>query len=247
MEPAIQLEQPPYLLRREPVRRVPPPRNPGAFYQAMCLAWRGCFACTMRVKSHGMDRTAHPGGLLLAVSHIGHLDPVLVSVESHRRIGWMSRQEFFETRLSRWFLRAVGAFPVRRRGCAASAIREALRRLERGEVVGIFPEGEVMSGPRSVVHGGPIRHGVALLAARSGCPVLPVVVAGTDRLAKVGPWLPARRGRLWIRAGAFMTAPPEALRREGRAEFAARLEAAFRNIYREMLDAWDLPPDIVPK
>lgn len=200
----------------------------------------------MRMKTRGLERLETPGGVLVAVSHVSHLDPAVLSVVSNRAIHWMAREEFYQTRLSAWFLKRVGAFPVNRQGRALPAIREALRRLEAGSAVGIFPEGEIVSGPRSVVRGGRVRRGVALLAARSGCPVLPVIVAGTEKLNAVGPWLPAKRGRLWLAAGDFLHAPPDARSRAGRAAFAAELERAFVQLYGRMRREFRLPEDVIP-
>lgn len=199
----------------------------------------------MRMKSSGLHTAGKKGGVLIAVSHVSHLDPIVVSALIPRRISWMSRVEFHKQWLMRNVLYHGGAFQVDRTGAALPAIREGLRRLERGEAVGIFPEGELVKGIDSVLRGATIKRGVCLLAARSGCPVLPVIVLGTDQLGRVGPWMPARRGRLWISVGKPLQASPESNTRAGRAEFAAILEAEYMRLYREMRGAFDLP-DIAP-
>ncbi len=221
-------------------------KPPGRFYDACRLMWLGVFGFTMRIRSselHQMDRS---GGVLVAVSHVSHLDPIVVSVVLGRRISWVSRIEFYQ----QWFMRTVlyhgGAFQVDRKGLALPMIREGLRRLERGEAVGIFPEGELMSGENSVLRGACIKHGVCLLAARSGKPVLPVVVLGTDRLGKIGPWMPAKRGRLWVRVGQPILAGKCGYDRKGRAEFADRLVKEYVRLYAEMCKEYGLTDKIVP-
>ena len=221
-------------------------RRPGRFYTILRIVFRGVLAVTMRWRVGGLEHEPAEGGYLLAVCHLNHLDPVIVSSAMRRRIGWISRVEFYRHRLMRGFLNFNGAFPVDRRGYARPALREALARLADGEVVGIFPEGEIMSGPDSVLRAGRLRHGVCWLAAHSGRPVFPVVVLGTDRLCSVGPWLPAKRGRLWLTGGKPLAAPPDTRTKAGRAVFAAILEAEFRRLFEETRHRHGLPESIVP-
>lgn len=216
------------------------------FYDFCRCLWIGVFGFTMRVRCSGLGAITAEGGVILAVSHVSHLDPVVVSTLVRRRVSWISRIEFY----SQWFMRSVlyhgGAFQVDRRGAALPTIREGLRRLARGEAIGIFPEGEVMRGEKSVLRGAVIKHGVCLLAARSGKPVLPVVVLGTDRLTGIGPWMPAKRGELWMQVGKPIHAGKDASTRRGRAQFADRLIAEYVRLYAQMRTEFDLPEDIVP-
>lgn len=222
-------------------------KPPGFFYDVCRVFWLGIFGCTMRIHTCGLEKVAGlEDGMLLAVSHVSHLDPIVVSAMLPRRISWVSRIEFFQSWVSRKVLYHGGAFRVDRGGAALPTIREGLKRLGRGEAVGIFPEGEVMQGERSVLRGAAVKRGVCTLAARSGCPVVPVVVVGTDRLRKVGPWLPARRGTLWMLVGEPLLAEPEGHTREGRARFASRLEAEYVKLYAEIRKTFSLPETIVP-
>ena len=221
-------------------------KPPGRFYTVCRWLWLGVFGFTMRVRSSGLQRVPGRGGVLIAVSHVSHLDPIVVSAVLRRQISWVSRIEFHK----QWFMRNVlyhgGAFQVDRQGSALPTIREALRRLERGEAVGIFPEGELMSGANSVLRGASIKQGVCLLAARSGRPVLPVIVLGTDQLGRLGPWMPAKRGRLWVLVGEPIYADPSMRGRHGRARFAEKLIAEYVRLYAEMRVNYNLPESIVP-
>lgn len=219
---------------------------PGHFYDAGRWFWRGIFAFTMRIRSSGLERICENGGAIIAVSHVSHLDPILVGAMISRRISWVARAEFYEQWFMRWVLYRGGAFRVDRQGHALPTIREGLRRLERGEAVGIFPEGELMQGNQSVLRGAKIKQGVCLLAARSGRPVIPVVVLGTETLVHLGPWLPAKRGRLWIAAGRPICVEQGASTRRGREEFAKRLIAEYVRLYAEMREQFDLPESIMP-
>lgn len=227
-------------------RRLRRLQSPGRFYAGVRGFWQVAFGAAMKVRAGGLDHTELQGGVLLAVSHVSHLDPVVLSVLLKRPVSWMAREEFYRHRTWAGFLDRIGAFPVNRQGPALPGVREALARLRSGEVVGIFPEGEIMGGRNSVVHGGPIRRGVALLAARAGVPVVPVVVSGTQRLNSPRPWLPLKLGRLWVMAGAPLTAPADGSGRAGRDAFAKQLEQAFVKLYGELRHRFPEPESIIP-
>src|SRR6187549_145865 len=198
------------------------------------------FSNTLRIGSLGLEHARHPGGYLLACSHVSHLDPFCVSVVLPREIGWMARIEFYQRRWAAWLLAAVHAFPVNRQGVPVRAIKTALARLARGEVVGVFPEGEIKGRSESVLFGGAIKRGVCLLAQRSGCPVLPCVVLGTDKLNAVDPWLPRRRGQLWIACGELIEPVRDPDRKAARAEMAARIERSLAALYAQLRETYGL-------
>jgi len=207
---------------------------------------RCIFFQTLRIGALGLDATRRPGGWLLACSHVSHLDPFCLGPMVTRKISWMARMEFYRYGWARTLLGAVHAFPVNRQGVPVSAIKTALQRLARGEVVGVFPEGEIKTGRDSVLRGAEIKRGVCLLALRANCPVLPCIVLGTDKLNAIAPWLPFRRGRLWIACGQFIEPAPGADRRKARAEMAARLERALVELYARLRSEYGLEDSILP-
>ncbi len=181
-----------------------------------------------------------PGGHILACTHISHVEPFIISTVVSRQIRWMARIEFYRFRIFSILLDLIGAFPVHRQGVPVQAVRRAISLANAGEIVGIFPEGGCVRGRQLAVRGGRIRHGVASISLRSQKPIVPVVVLGTDRLTAIEPWLPARRGKIWIAFGAPLLPPPLAprpLRRRQRCEFAAMLEAAYVQTYQTLLQA----------
>lgn len=124
------------------------------------------------------------GGCLLACNHVAWVDPPAVGcAASHRQVYFMAKKELFRFPGVRHLLLAWGAFPVHRGNADRRAMRHALELLRQGRVVGIFPE-----GTRSASGGlGRGQLGVALLAARSGAPVVPAAVSNTLRLRAGGP------------------------------------------------------------
>lgn len=204
------------------------------------------FRCTLRMGIRGVGTARRRGGYVLACSHVSHLDPFCLSALIPRKIGWMARIEFYRHPIIARLMRAVHAFPVNRQGVPVSAIREALERLQHGQVVGVFPEGEIKAGTDSVLRGGPIKRGVCLLAQRSGRPVLPCLILGTEKLNAVEPWMPFLRGRLWVVCGEFIEPVVNPSRHAARAEMAARIEAAFCQLYAETRREFALDDSVLP-
>ncbi len=207
---------------------------------------RAIFFHTMRIRKLGVAAAKRRGGYLLACSHVSHLDPFCLACILPRKIGWMARREFYRRRWASMLLGLVHAFPVNRQGVAIGAVKESLRRLARGEVVGVFPEGELREGLESAMRGGPIKRGVCLLAARSGKPVLPCVILGTDKLNAIRPWLPFKRGRLWVACGDFIEPVIGPDRRAARAEMARQIEKAFVELYARLRKEYGLEDSILP-
>ena len=206
-----------------------------------------CF-CTLRKVVIRPEAARRRGAYLLACTHLSHLEPLLVSMLVPRQIDWVTRIEFYRYRPIALLLRGLRTIPVRRFGVPVSTIRTSLERLARGRVVGICPEGGVAQGPASALRGGRIKRGVCLLAIRAGVPVLPCVMVGTDKLNAVGPWLPARRGRIWVAFGDRAVEPPtdQLDRRAARRRMAEELEREFAKLFREVLDTCEIGEAEVP-
>lgn len=221
-------------------------RKPGWFYALVRKIWQAVFSCTIRVEMHGLGNLPAEGGVIIAVVHSSHLDPLVVSTLLRRKIAWMSRIEFYQSVVSRKFLQGIGAFAVNRQNPGLAPIRESARRLAAGDVVGIFPEGEIRNGGVSVCRGGGIKAGTMYLSALTGCPVVPVLVLGSASLSGVGPWLPALRGRIWLRVGQPVRADRGERDRAGRAAASAGLAECFRTMFREGQAEWNPPEDAFP-
>jgi 1-acyl-sn-glycerol-3-phosphate acyltransferase len=193
---------------------------------------------------HHADRA---GGFLLACTHVGNLEPILLSCILKRRIRWMARVEFYRHRWSAAALDLSGAFPVDRFGSSLRAVRTAVRLVAAGECVGIFPEGGVAWGSQTIFRGAAFKHGVCTIAIQARVPVVPVVVLGTESLNRVGPWLPFRRGRVYCAFGRGVE-PLEGSgsRRADRIAMAARVGTEFVRVYRHLLSRSGLIDEQVP-
>lgn len=203
---------------------------------------RWIYALTIRGHVIRPELAERPGGYVLAVTHLSHLEPGVLTALVRRKIDWMARVEFFKYRVGAWSLYAMDSFPVNRFGVPVSAIRTAIERGRAGRVVGIFPEGGVAVGPQSVCRGGPIKRGACLVAMRAGIPIVPCVVLGTHELNGFYPWVPFRRATLWMAFGHPIEPPRDApSHRAARIAMAGQLSDAFRSLYLELCERYDIP------
>lgn len=184
---------------------------------------------------------------LIACSHVSHLEPFIVSCLLNRKIDWMARIEFFKPAWAAKLLDCADSFSVNRQGVPVSTIRTSLDRLSQNRIVGIFPEGGVARGAENIFRGGIVKEGACLIAQRAGVPIVPIVVLGTEKLNCVDPWLPMRRGRLWINVGHPVRPLPDVpCRRSARKLLAQRLRQRFMLTYQELLHSCKLDDTIAP-
>jgi 1-acyl-sn-glycerol-3-phosphate acyltransferase len=210
-------------------------------YRTGRLFGRFAFFCTMRSHVLNRDHANRAGPYVLALTHLSHLEPLCAGILMRRRIDWMTRKEFFKYRPIAWVLRRMNAFLVNRQGIPVSAIRTAIERLRRGRVVGICPEGGVCTGAASALRGAAIKRGFASVAIRAGVPVVPCAMVGTDKLNRIGPWMPAKRARIWVAFGEPIH-PPTGVKstRATRAELTRRLSAAYVELYAKIREQYGI-------
>ena len=151
----------------------------------------------------GVHNVPSHGPTILAVNHLALIDPLFVGVACPRPVRFIAKQELFDegTLPRRMFtraLRAIGQLSVDRRPgqSAQEAMDNSLKVLESGEVFGIFPEGT--RSPDGRLYRG--QTGLAWLALTTGAPVVPVALAGTDRILPPGRKVPSLN-RVGVRFG----------------------------------------------
>lgn len=119
------------------------------------------------------------GPAILIANHTCNIDHFLLQVGTDRKLGFMIAKEYYDFPPFRPFCRMIGCIPVNRNGKDLAATRAALRALEEGRVVPMFPEGKII--PKSGTEIGAGKHGVAFLALRAKVPVIPAYIEGTPR------------------------------------------------------------------
>lgn len=136
-------------------------------------------------RARGMERLA-PGGGLLLINHQSFLDPTLVGLPLSRPISYLARDSLFRVPVLGTFLRAVYVIPINREAAGTESIREAIRRMRHGFLVGIYPEGTRTYDGKL----GELKPGFVALVRRAGVPVYPVGIAGSfDALPRSAKWL----------------------------------------------------------
>jgi len=117
------------------------------------------------------------GPALIVANHRSYLDPLAICVSTKRLIHFLMAREYHEMRGMRWMFRLAATIPVNRDGNDLGATKAALRVLQDGGVIGIFPEGGIRASGEDESENG--KAGVALLALRTGAPVIPAYISGT--------------------------------------------------------------------
>ena len=204
----------------------------GCHVQRQCVRW----TILNRERIDAMDR------VLLAPTHVGHLEPFFLSMVRQKPVHWMTRREFYGNRISAWALRKLMTFPVHRQGIPVSSIRCAMALVNDDRTVGIFPEGGVARGKRSMMHGAPAKGGVCVVSLRTRAPILPIAVVGVEKLSAVRPWIPYRRGRIWINIGEPLE-PPRSFTRHTQRSLRRAMTEELASRYVSLRSELDALPD----
>jgi 1-acyl-sn-glycerol-3-phosphate acyltransferase len=146
-----------------------------------------------RIKHSGMERIPGTGALLIVANHVTYFDPVWIGVRCYRTIHFMAWDRLFGFPPAGWLLRAFGAFPVSLENPEYGAYKTALRVLQDGKALVIFPEGGRSPDGRLK----PFKEGAAHLALKTGASILPVVIHGGERIWNRKMRFP-RPGKVWV-------------------------------------------------
>ncbi|HEY8665048.1 MAG TPA: lysophospholipid acyltransferase family protein [Tepidisphaeraceae bacterium] len=142
------------------------------FLQGFC---RIMCARLFDLKAYGMENVPKQGPAILASNHGSYLDPVVVGVPLVRPVSYFAKSELFSNHYGNLILRNLHAFPVRQGEGDLGAIREAIGRLKEGHMLNLYPEGSRSEDGRLQ----PVEPGLALVARRSGAPIIPVAINGS--------------------------------------------------------------------
>ncbi len=149
-------------------------------YHITNILQRGTLRLFADWKVSGTENVPPVGPVVIVCNHLSNLDPSLLSCSLPRRLNYLAKDSIFDAvgPLGRWYLTQYGAFPIDRGAADVAAFRWSLRQLQRDASLVIFPE-----GTRSKTEGmNQAKSGVVSLILRSGAPVLPVGITGTERL-----------------------------------------------------------------
>ncbi|AYJ50013.1 lysophospholipid acyltransferase family protein [Rhodococcus sp. P1Y] len=150
-----------------------------------------------RPSIEGVENIPARGPVILASNHQAVLDSFYLPLKVQRRITFLAKSEYFtgsgvKGAFQKWFFTAVGQVPIDRTGADAAqdALNAGVRVIEKGKVLGIYPEGT--RSPDGRLYKG--KTGMARLALQTGVQVVPVAMIGTDKMNPIGSkvWRPAK-------------------------------------------------------
>ena len=131
-----------------------------------------------RVSVHGLEKLPVCSPYIVASNHISTHDPILLAAFLNHNIKFMAKEELFRVPVVRSIVKRLDAFPVHRNGIGIGAIRHAIRLLNMGQTVGIFPEGTRNRDGHQI----PYKPGVGFIATRSNRAVIvPVAICAQQR------------------------------------------------------------------
>ena len=137
------------------------------------------FKILFRFEVIGKENVPKTGKLLVCANHSTMADPIFLgSAIPGRQMKFVAKAELFENKLIGGFLKSLGAFPIARGTGGAEGIQTAMRFLSAGHAVCMFPEG-TRSKTGELLNP---KNGAAMLAARTGCDVLPVAITAKGGL-----------------------------------------------------------------
>jgi len=174
---------------------------PGLYYIGRIII-RMLLLLLTRLRVKGRENIPNQGPLLIVANHMNLTDPVLLGVTLNRKLVFMAKEELFRSRFSRYLMSSLSAFPVHRGQLDRKALRLAHQLLEQGQALVTFPEGKRSKTAQLQ----PAFSGSTLIALRSGAPILPVGITGTEKLRGVA-WL-WHRPRLTVNIGHPFHLPP---------------------------------------
>jgi 1-acyl-sn-glycerol-3-phosphate acyltransferase len=207
------------------VSPLPHPKNPNWVWRGLQRLLQNVFVFWLDFRARGMEHLPESGALLLS-NHQSFLDPLLIGLPLDRPVSYLARHNLFRVPVIGWILRNTYVMPINRDAAGTESIREAVRRMQHGFLVGIFPEG-TRSNTGDL---GEIKPGFIALIRHGKLPVVPVGIAGGTDVMPRGALLP-RRGRVRVVFGAAL--PPDDVVRLSRRGSETQLVEFARQHLRE--------------
>lgn len=142
------------------------------FYSILRVLLSIYYTIIKRVKVVGRKNIPSKGPVLLYSNHPTNTDMILISGFVRRQVHYMAKEELFKNPILALFFKSLGVFPVKRGKGDVGAVKTVYKLLDQGKVVGVFPEGTRTPKKNPKLNKG----GAAMMALRSGAPILPVAV-----------------------------------------------------------------------
>jgi 1-acyl-sn-glycerol-3-phosphate acyltransferase len=189
----------------------------------------------LRLEVVGLEKLPEQGPVIVIFNHIAWIDPLPFLVLIRRPLAAMGKETAIGLPVLGIFIKMLGGFAVRRGEVDRRALRHSLAALQRGEVLVLAPEGTRSPG-KSLQKG---KRGLAFIAGRSGAPVMPAAITGSEDVLRC--WLRLRQPRIRLTFGQlFRFLPPtgetgradlQRMTDEAMYQLAALLPPSYRGVY----------------
>ncbi len=138
----------------------------------------GLFRLIFRPKFYGKENIPKDGAFVLAGNHIKFLDCFMVIASTKRCVHFLAKAELFKHPITNWFFNTAGIIPVHRERKDKAALDDAVKYLNHGCAVGLFPEGRVNKTEERLL---PFKFGAVKMASDTNSIVVPFSINGCYR------------------------------------------------------------------
>jgi len=212
-----------------------PYSTPRILWELIRFAARFILFLISHVHLRGRYNVPRRGPYIIAANHLSWIDVAMVPAYLPGKVVYMAKEEAFQSKVG-WLVRFLGAFPVKRGEGDRQALRTAENLLKKQKVLIIFPEG-TRSKTRALAKA---HAGLGMIALRSGAPVVPVAIWGSENvLKKFGPHVTICYGEPIV----FKPKGPKITREEIEAateeimyRIAAMLPERYRGVYSQTVE-----------
>lgn len=144
-------------------------------YRIIYALLSGAVGLIFRIKVVNAAKEPDEGGYVVCANHISATDPIIIcyAFKKHQ-VHFMAKKELFKIPVLSGLIRMLGAFPIDRTGNDVGAIKNAVRIVDEGKALGVFPQGHRYpeQDPRQTK----IKNGAVLIASKVGAPIVPVYI-----------------------------------------------------------------------
>ncbi|MEA2087126.1 MAG: lysophospholipid acyltransferase family protein [Candidatus Caldatribacteriota bacterium] len=154
------------------------------FYIIAKIKFLIIFKLLFRLKVTGQQNIPQNGPFIIVANHSSLLDPIILGISVRPKVIFVAAAYLFEINWLGYLLRMANSIPIHRENNTNNikSIKQALKILHRGGVLGIFPEGGVDRQKDDL----PIKAGAAYLATKVGVPIVPIRIKGADKVLPRG-------------------------------------------------------------
>jgi 1-acyl-sn-glycerol-3-phosphate acyltransferase len=164
--------------------RTESPLVRGPLWVSLQVVIQALFCFWLGYRATGHKRLATENGALILANHQSFLDPLVVGLPLRRPISFLARDSLFRAPLVGWILKNTYVMPINQQATSTVSLRDTIRRLHEGWLVGIFPEGT--RSPDGTL--GQMKPGFAAVVRRAKMPVYPVGISGAHQALPLGGW-----------------------------------------------------------